>query len=145
MSGYVNLNEEISSRSSINSRFSFSRMRTLCPLSIPAGIVTLIFFLLDVYPVPAHFGHFSFTILPEPPQFGHVCTFCTVPKRTGMYIRPDLYHRTLDMSPVMFQALHLCRDSLRKGSFSTRSSSFSHPKTASSNVMRILFLILALS
>lgn len=41
-------------------------------------------------------------------------TISSIKRRTGMYIRPDLYRRTLDMSPVMFQALHLCRDSLRK-------------------------------
>src|SRR5699024_8073011 len=113
-----------------------SRMRTLCPLSIPAGIVTLIFFLLDVYPVPAQSGHFSLMIFPEPPQFGHVCTFWTVPKKdcevyTTCPLPPHFGHVSGDvpgLAPVPLQELH--------GSFSTRSSSFSHPKTASSNVIR---------
>ena len=116
----------------------FSRIRTLCPLSIPAGIVTWIFLFLAIYPVPRQSGHLSLTTLPVPLQSGQVWTFCTVPKKdccvnTTFPLPPHLVHVSgfvPGLAPVPWQTAH--------SSFRTISISFSHPKTASSNVILTL-------
>ena len=93
-----------------------------------------------MYPVPRQSGHLSLMIFPEPPQSGQVCTFCTVPKKdccvNTTFPLPPHFGQVSGVvpgfAPVPWQVWH--------SSFNTISISFSHPKIASSNVMRTLVL-----